>query len=70
VFVAGVLIARISGFWQNSISPEEYLYHMQHMDNPEYYHNRGQVPDYDGTRWEKQSNVENNAKPRYPRIKK
>ncbi len=51
VFLVGIVIARISGFWQNSIPVQEYMYHMQNMEGPEYYHNRGEVPDYDRDRW-------------------
>ena len=51
LFVIGTAIARISGFWQNSITADEYIYHMKNMDGPEYYHNRGEVPEYDTNRW-------------------
>jgi polyferredoxin len=47
IFTAGVLIAKLSGFWQNSIPEQEYIYHMRHLNDPQYYHNRGQVPDYE-----------------------
>ena len=47
IFTVGVLAAKFTGFWQNSIPEREYIYHMQHLDDPQYYHNRGQVPDYD-----------------------
>lgn len=46
VFLAGTFIARITGFWQNSISQEEYGKRIQEIDKPVYGHNRGEVPDY------------------------
>jgi len=52
IFIGGILIARLTGFWQNSIPADEYIYHLQHMDDPEYYHNRGEVPDYDRSSFE------------------
>ena len=51
LFIIGTAIARISGFWQNSITVEEYIYHMKNIDGPEYYHNRGEVPEYDTNKW-------------------
>ncbi len=51
IFIGGVVTAKMSGFWQNSIPVREYIYHMQHLDGPEYYHNRGEVPDYDADKW-------------------
>ncbi len=31
-------VARISGYWQNAISLEEYRYHIQHLHEPQYGH--------------------------------
>ncbi|NOX38478.1 MAG: 4Fe-4S binding protein [Calditrichaeota bacterium] len=31
-------VARITGYWQNAISLEEYQYHIQHLHEPEYGH--------------------------------
>jgi hypothetical protein len=50
-----VLIARFSGRWHNSISGVEYLYHIEHINDGEYYHNRGQVADYDEEKWQPES---------------
>ena len=44
LFLLGTTIARLTGHWQNNISKQEYLYHIQHLDEPGYFHNRGQVP--------------------------
>lgn len=46
IFMAGVLVARISGHWQNSISESEYSKRIQEINKPIYEHNRGEVPDY------------------------
>ncbi len=47
LFLVGTTIPRLTGHWQNSLSLEEYSYHLERLDEPEYQHNRGQVPDYD-----------------------
>ncbi|MGQ9578822.1 MAG: 4Fe-4S binding protein [Candidatus Aminicenantales bacterium] len=47
LFLVGTTIPRLTGHWHNSLSPEEYSYHIERLDEPEYQHNRGQVPDYD-----------------------
>jgi polyferredoxin len=52
LFSSGFIIANILGLWQNSITAETYRYHLQHLEDPEYQHNRGQVPEYDKTKWE------------------
>jgi len=52
IFSGGVVTAKISGFWQNSIPVREYMYRLQHLDGPEYQHNRGEVPDYDADKWQ------------------
>lgn len=46
LFIIVPLIARMAGYWQNALSKEEYLYHMQNIEKEVYHHNRGQVPDY------------------------
>ncbi len=48
IFLLGMTIARLTGFWQNSISTKEYKYHIRHLSDPAYFHNRGHVPDYQG----------------------
>lgn len=48
LFVLGTAVAKISGFWHNNITKEEYLYHIKRMNEPVYNHNRGAVPDYEG----------------------
>jgi len=45
-FLLGTSIARISGYWQNSISDSEYGKRIQEINRPIYEHNRGEVPDY------------------------
>lgn len=46
LFLIGTSLARLAGVWQNQIPREEYLRRVQHLDEPLYQHNRGQVPDY------------------------
>jgi len=46
VFVAITGFAMLAGFWQNSISREEYLRRFQNLHSPLYQHFRGQVPQY------------------------
>ncbi len=43
IFVLGVLTARMTGHWKNDIPIEEYQYHIQHLNDPRYQHNRSQV---------------------------
>lgn len=45
LFVFGVSLARILGLWQTNIPLPEYRRHIQHLHDPSYQHNRGQVPD-------------------------
>ncbi len=52
LFLLGTTIARLTGYWQNKISAQEYLYHIQHLHEPAYYHNQGQVPAYDENAWQ------------------
>ncbi|OGB70070.1 MAG: hypothetical protein A2Y94_01840 [Caldithrix sp. RBG_13_44_9] len=51
LFCSGFFIANIFGHWQNSISLETYRYHIQHLNDEEYQHNRGQVTEYDRAEW-------------------
>jgi len=46
LFLFGTMLARLEGIWQNEISKKEYQYHIQHLHEPLYNHNRGQVPEY------------------------
>jgi len=46
VFVAITGAAMLFGYWQNSITKEEYLHRFQNLDSPAYQHNRGSVPEY------------------------
>jgi NapH/MauN family ferredoxin-type protein len=46
IFLMGTFLARVSGYWQNNISQEEYRKRVQEIDKPVYGHNRGEVPDY------------------------
>ena len=56
LFLFGILIARLSGRWQNSISGREYLYHIEHLNDGEYFHSRGEVADYDEDKWLQENN--------------
>jgi polyferredoxin len=46
IFISGILIARLSGHWQNNISEDEYRKRIQEIDKPVYGHNRGEVLEY------------------------
>lgn len=46
VFVAVTGAAMLLGYWQNSISREEYLRRFQQLNSPIYQHFRGEVPTY------------------------
>ncbi len=46
-FLVGTTIARLTGYWHNAISVEEYKQHIKQLNSPLYYHNRGTVPKYD-----------------------
>lgn len=46
LFLGVTALARLIGVWQNNISTQEYRYHIKHLNDPSYYHNRGQVPAY------------------------
>jgi len=54
LFIVGITLAEITGYWQNSISSKEYLFHMKRLNDPEYQHNQGEVPEYDASQWENQ----------------
>ena len=51
LFIVGSLAGRMTGYWQNSISYNEYLFHVRHLELPIYQHNRGRVPDYNRALW-------------------
>jgi polyferredoxin len=42
LFLIVTTIARVTGYWRNSLDSQEYLYHIKHI--AEYGHNRGAVP--------------------------
>ncbi|MBI4535622.1 MAG: 4Fe-4S binding protein [Ignavibacteriae bacterium] len=46
VFVVVTGLAVLTGYWQNSISREEYLRRFQQLNSPVYQHFRGEVPEY------------------------
>jgi polyferredoxin len=50
VFVVGVSVAQLAGYWHNAISAREYRSHLRQLGHPAYMHNRGTVPAYD---WDK-----------------
>ncbi|MBN2365581.1 MAG: 4Fe-4S dicluster domain-containing protein [Calditrichaeota bacterium] len=62
IFLAGSFLARQFGYWHNSISHEEYLYHIRHLEEPAYQHNQGEVPDYDPEIWKNNLNEAQNKK--------
>lgn len=39
-----MFLAKLTGHWENAITPQEYATRMQEIDSPKYQHNRGQVP--------------------------
>ena len=39
-------MAMLAGFWQNSITAQEYQRRFQQLNSPIYQHFRGQVPQY------------------------
>jgi polyferredoxin len=45
LFFTGAGMARLLNVWQNTISVQEYQHHIQHINEPIYLHNRGQVPE-------------------------
>ena len=49
LFLGGSIIARIFGIWQNNIPLDEYRFHIKHLSEPGYDHNRGQVSEYEKT---------------------
>ncbi len=51
LFIGGSLTARLTGYWQTSISTYEYLFHMKNLDMPFYQHSRGEVPAYNKEAW-------------------
>ena len=51
VFVAGSSFGRATGLWHNEISEPEYRFHIMHLDDPIYGHNRGRVPVYNMEAW-------------------
>lgn len=51
LFAGGPALARITGKWQNSISSQEYIFHVKHLNLSMYQHNRGTVPDYHKGEW-------------------
>lgn len=51
LFIIGTTLARVTGYWKNNISVEEYRYHIKHLHSTEYYHNRGRVAPYDHQKW-------------------
>jgi len=38
IFGLGYLVAKSTGYWENKISLQEYQYHIQNLDSPEYTH--------------------------------
>jgi len=51
LFLGSSLLARATGTWQTTISNQEYLFHVRHLDLPMYQHTRGQIPAYNKDAW-------------------
>jgi polyferredoxin len=51
LFIGGSLAGRLTGYWQTTISTNEYLFHVRNLDLPFYQHNRGEVPAYNKEAW-------------------
>ncbi len=51
LFAGGSLAARITGYWQTSISVNEYRFHAKNIGLPFYRHNRGKPADYNKEAW-------------------
>ncbi len=51
LFIGGSLAGRVTGYWQNSISTHEYLFHIKNLKLPVYQHTRGQVSEYNKEGW-------------------
>ena len=51
LFIIPALLGRTAGIWHNEISIREYQFHVQHLDQPLYQHNRGRVPAYNLEAW-------------------
>jgi len=51
LFIGGSLAGRMAGYWQNSISTHEYLFHIKNLKLPVYQHTRGQVSEYNKEGW-------------------
>jgi polyferredoxin len=51
LFIGGSLAGRITGYWQNSISTHEYMFHVRHLGLPFYQHTRGNVSAYNKESW-------------------
>lgn len=66
LFILGIGVARLTGYWQNSISREEYRYHMAHLHEPQYNHNRGSVPEYVASPWQENRQSDNEMKRSFP----
>lgn len=47
LFLGGTSLAKRLGFWQTQISVKEYQYHIRHLDEPQYFHNRGETAEWD-----------------------
>jgi polyferredoxin len=51
LFIGGSMAGRLTGYWQTGISNNEYLFHVQNLNQPFYQHNRGEVPAYNKKAW-------------------
>jgi polyferredoxin len=46
LFYGGIGMAKLTGHWRTAITDREFLQRVQEIDDPKYYHARGEVPDY------------------------
>jgi len=51
LFIGGSMVGRVTGYWRNSITDGEYMFHVRHLDLPIYQHNGGRVTSYDKEAW-------------------
>ncbi|GAB4339170.1 MAG: 4Fe-4S binding protein [Calditrichia bacterium] len=62
MFVVGSTVAHLANRWQNSITDREYQHHIQNLNAPVYFHNRGQVADYPPERYIPQQELKKSKK--------
>jgi hypothetical protein len=46
VFYGGIQAAKLSGYWDSSVTNAEYQQRIREIDAPKYHHGRGQIQPY------------------------